>query len=102
MEISPSEQAVLDFQRAGQTLFDIWLKDNSHVYRRFCFIARKARRIGMKRWSARGVIHVMRWKSAIQDSDPTFKINNNISPMLARQAMKDYPELEGFFEVRDA
>jgi hypothetical protein len=43
----------------------------------------------------------MRWKSAIQDSDPTFKINNNISPMLARQAMADYDELKGFFEVRE-
>ena len=101
LDFQRANQAVLDFQRAEQTLFDIWVKDNSAVYRRFCYVARKAKQGGMKRWSARGVIHVLRWKSTIQDSDPTFKINNNISPMLARQAMQDHPELKGFFEVRD-
>ena len=82
--------------------FLLWLKDkdNRKAYQAFLEIALAAKRGGMKRWSARGIAHVMRYQTAISDGDKTFKINNNATPMLARQAHKDEPELTGFFETR--
>ena len=78
-----------------------WLYDNRHIYRKFKALALQARANGQKHWSARAIIHIMRWRMRIrQRGDATFKINNNYSPGLGRLAMAEYPELKGFFSTR--
>lgn len=80
-----------------------WLEDNQHIYRRFKRMAKYAKRCGRKHYSARAIIQVIRWETEIsQRGDKTFRINNNVTPGLARLAMHDEPELKGFFRCRDS
>ena len=72
------------------------------AYNGFVELALMMRRRGRKRWSARGIIHVLRWNTAIADKDKVFKINNNNSKLWAERAMREYPELAGFFNTRES
>ncbi len=72
------------------------------LYQAFVEIALKAKRAGMRRWSARAIIEVLRYETAISDADKVFKINNNQTPKLAQRAMSEQPELVGFFQRRRA
>lgn len=59
---------------------------------------------GFRRYSARTIVEWLRHNSAIQ-ADPTgqFKINDHITPTLARDFMDDHPEAPPrFFEMRGA
>jgi len=51
-------------------------------------------------YGARGIVEVLRFHTLIKGKDPTFKINNNMTPLLARISMAMFPRLNGFFETR--
>jgi hypothetical protein len=53
-----------------------------------------------EKYSARAIIYYLRHQTAIGDNDLDFKVNNNISPMLARASMEMFPRLNAFFETR--
>jgi len=58
---------------------------------------------GFNHYSARTIISYMRFHFHFKhgpDNQDLFKINNNWTPYMARYAMKNVPELAGFFEVR--
>ena len=55
---------------------------------------------GVKKYSARAIIHRIRWHYAIERGDPDFKCNNNWTPKMARDFIKKYPAYTGFFETR--
>ena len=83
--------------------FFLWIKKNQHIYRKFKQMAFMEKRLGRKHYSARKIIQDMRWDTNIrQAGDQTFKINNIFTPGLARLAMRDEPELKGFFRCRDS
>ena len=63
-------------------------------------IALQAKRMGWKRWSTKGVCEVLRWQTSIDTESLGLKINNNHTAFLARDLMRLYPELDGFFELR--
>jgi len=50
--------------------------------------------------SARAIIYFLRHQTLVGDNDLDFKINNNISPILARSSMEMFPALNNFFETR--
>ena len=77
-----------------------WLADNMGLYRDFVATAHRAQRRGIHRWSARAILHVMRWESGTREEYGPLKINNNSSPGLARLAMACWPDLADFFETR--
>lgn len=78
-----------------------WLHDNWHVYDKFVALARQAKDAGYSKWSARSIVHVMRWQTAIVErSRSGLKINDHASPGLARLAMGMEEDLSDFFEVR--
>ena len=62
----------------------------------------RAKRRGIKRWSADAMFHVLRWESALAtDADDIgVKVNNNYSSLAARDLMDLHPDLEGFFSLR--
>ena len=74
------------------------------VYRLFCDLAEQMRATGRRRYSARTILHVIRWHRALE-SDPRedegFKINNNYSSRYARMLITERPEFEGFFSLRE-
>lgn len=81
--------------------FWAWLDKNEHVYQAFVRLAIRGQKKGLRHWSARAIIHVLRWQTAMEDSDELFKINNSYTPGLARLAMQEYPLLNDFFLIRE-
>lgn len=83
--------------------FMAYLPDNLHVYEAF---EREALRIvarGFAHYSARTILHVLRHHSALQeDAGGQWKLNNNVSPYLARLFALDHPAHENLFEYREA
>lgn len=82
--------------------FKIFHKANPHVYKLFKKFARQAKEAGRDRWSARDIVHRIRWFVNIETNDPTsdFKINDHYSPYYARKLVKQDDSFDGFFEMR--
>ena len=81
--------------------FWAWLRKNEHVYDEFVKLARRAKRRGAKCWSARGIIHVLRWRTGLREGDQNaLKLNDHSTPGLARLAMEREKDLTGFFRTR--
>lgn len=79
--------------------FEQWLQQNPEIWREFCGLADRMRK-QRDHWSARAILHVLRWNRALRDpTDPLFKINNNWSAGMARR----YNAERGveFFHLRD-
>lgn len=55
---------------------------------------------GFVKYSARAVLHRIRWHYHIDKGDKSFKCNNNWTPRLSRWFMDKHPELGEFFETR--
>jgi hypothetical protein len=81
--------------------FWAWLQLNPHLFGAFVEVARRLQNLGFKRYSAQGIICVLRFQSDVGElGRGTLQINNNAASGLARLAMSMYPELKGFFETR--
>lgn len=65
-------------------------------------LALRIARTGFERYSARAVLHRIRWHYQIDKGDRGFKANNNWTPRLARWFMEKHPELDNFFETRSS
>jgi len=78
-----------------------WLARNKPIYNDF---AAKALAISRRRdhYSARAILHVIRYETALKDSEGVVKINNIWSPGMARLFMEEHPELRGFFKTRNS
>lgn len=65
--------------------FRAWLEANWAIWFEFQKLADAMRLTGRSYYSARAVLHVLRWHRALKDStEPVLKINNNRSAELAR------------------
>jgi len=58
-------------------------------------------RDGWERYSARAILHRIRWHMSVEKKDREFKANNNWTPELSRWFMKKYPAYGAFFELRE-
>ena len=63
-------------------------------------IALELKHRGHQRYSVDGVFHIARWETGESTGDLNLKINNNYSAFAARDLMEQYPQLEGFFQLR--
>lgn len=54
-----------------------------------------------KRYSARAILHRIRWHFQIDRGRRGFKCNNNWTAGMARWFMNKHPELNKFFELRE-
>ena len=55
---------------------------------------------GFDKYSARAVLHRIRWHFHIERGHREFKCNNNWTPEMARWFMRKHPHHDGFFETR--
>lgn len=55
---------------------------------------------GYKRWSMDALFHVLRFQTALTTGNIGLKLNNNYTALAARDVMSEYPELDGFFQLR--
>lgn len=77
--------------------------DRAHpeVFDRFRSKARELLSAGHEHYSARTIFEVLRWESDLNPNrDGGFKIDNTFIPKFARKLIEQYPEFEGFFELR--
>lgn len=72
-----------------------------HICEMFEKLTMKAKRAGMDKYSARAILHAMRWEEQVERGDIDFKVNNNYSARLARWLMKKRPGMLGFFNTRE-
>jgi hypothetical protein len=80
--------------------FLVWLPKNLHIWDAFVDQATAVHKRGFKHYSARTIIHVLRHHSALNEEGGEWKINNNISPYLARLFDLKYPNMAGMWEFR--
>lgn len=85
-----------------QSDFEIFDNANPMVYRLFKKFAWQVKLKGHNHYSARSIIHRLRWHVLFEtESDDGFKINDHWSPYYARKLMAEYPGTFGtFFELR--
>lgn len=75
---------------------------NPQVYELFKRFAFQAIAKGFGAYSARTLIHLIRWHTSVETSDPDgFKVNDHHSPYYSRLFMRDYPEHGAFFRTKD-
>lgn len=82
--------------------FERWDRLNPKIYGLFRKFALEAMDAGYKKYSARTIIHRIRWHIEIETRGDKFKINDHWSPYYARKFDKDFPQHKGFFRQRKA
>jgi len=55
---------------------------------------------GFEQYSARAILHRIRWHHHVDKGDKDFKCNNNWTPRMSRWFLAKHPELPDFFETR--
>lgn len=96
-------QALLPFIRdaSHEAQFMEFHERNPHVYRLFCRFCDELIASGRTRYSARTILHRIRWHVDTQtDSGDGLKINNNHSPFYARMWASEHPRHSDFFQTR--
>ena len=64
-------------------------------------IARELRSMGKDRYSINGLFEILRWETRHTTGDHGLKMNNNHRAFAARDLMSNYPDLDGFFAIRE-
>lgn len=85
---------------AIQIKFNQFDNDNPHVYAAFRDRALRAVKSGLKKYSAKTIIEVIRWHYDIETKGDELLLNNNYTAYYARKFMDEYPMYRGFFETR--
>jgi hypothetical protein len=81
--------------------FEQYDKDNPQIWQAFIHFTLQTMGKGFSRYSANGIFEVIRWHYAFKNGDKQFKVNNIYRPDYARKFMKQFPQHEGFFEIRE-
>lgn len=79
---------------------DAFIKANPKVWRYFVNLCLEVKRAGARQWSSKAAFEVMRYMATLQSVGEDFKLPNSYTSRFARRAMRDVPELQGFFELR--
>ena len=80
--------------------FIVFDKENPEIYALFRKLALKAFAVRDK-YSAMGILHVMRWESMLHNNhEGDYRVNNAWGSHFAKKFMAELPEYEGFFELR--
>lgn len=100
------DQLELDWEeRRRSTIterFDAFDAANPQVMLRLATMARALKERGIRRYGIQALFEVLRYQSALRTSDPNsaFKLNNDYAAPYAREIMRRFPDLDGFFSVR--
>jgi len=97
------EQIDINFQEfKDPTAFELYDQDHPQVWKAFERFTHDAIRKGFKNYGARSIFEAIRWHTGVNAEFPDgFKVNNTFTPDYARKFMKQYPEHEGYFRIRN-
>ena len=59
------------------------------------------KRLNYTRYSINGIFEALRWETRYSTGDLGLKVNNNHRAFAARDLMTQYPQLDGFFQLRE-
>lgn len=87
---------------SNQERFEAFVRAYPEMADAFARIARITRAKGHVRYSAKGLLELIRWDSNLAgvESEGTFKLNNIFSPYFARHLIEQDPTFKDFFETR--
>lgn len=77
-----------------------YLKRHPNIYQMFAHFTWEAILAGAKDFGARAVLERMRWETNVRGDKADFKLNNNLTPFLARKFMRENPQVGEIFETR--
>jgi hypothetical protein len=75
-------------------------EENPRIWIEFIKYSKEAKTKGFQNYSAKGIFEIIRWNTTAKGND-SFKLNNNYHADYARKMMKEYPEFDGFFRIRE-
>lgn len=95
-------QAELNFADAELTDFELYDEQHPQVWRSFEKFTFDALRRGFKNYGARSIFELIRWHTGVNAEFPEgFKVNNTFTPHYARKFMREHPEHDGYFRIRE-
>ncbi len=80
--------------------FDAFDQANPEIWDLFVVFTMDRINLGYSNFSARAILHRIRWESGVGAAGG-FKIDNNTSPWYARKFHQAYPRYAGFFRMRE-
>ena len=80
--------------------FAHFMAENPHVFDTFCRVALEMIGRGVKRYSADGIGHVLRWDAIQGVRGEEYRINNSYVRFFAERFVERYPQHADFFERR--
>ena len=82
-----------------QAKFEQYHSANPEIWNMFKELTFQLIKAGRRHYSADGILHAIRWNTALRGNDER-KINNNYSSMYSRMFTANFPEHKDFFEQR--
>lgn len=79
--------------------FEQYDNENPQIWQAFIFYTMETIGKGFSNYSSRGVFEIIRWHSGVTGKG-IFKVNNNFSADYAKKFMKEFPQHDGFFRIR--
>lgn len=76
-------------------------EQNPHVYRALVQLARQLKAAGRRRFGIGALFERLRFEAALRTWGDEFRLNNNYRSRYARLIMRQEPDLDGFFELRE-
>lgn len=80
--------------------FKAYHQKRPDIYKAFIQKTFQMFRTGRKHYSHWTIMNVIRWHFDLENSETTFKVNNNFFACYARLAIFHHPELADFFQLR--
>lgn len=80
--------------------FAVWSFENPAIVSRFITEANRLWNRGRRHYSARTIVEWIRHETSLHEESGEFKINNNMTPDLARHYLEIYPDRAELFELR--
>jgi hypothetical protein len=93
-------ETLFDQKSRLQQAFDEFDAENPEVWKEFRRIAFELIEKGFKRYGAKAIFEVIRYKKAIETNGSEFKLNNNLAAYYARKFINLYPNHADFFQTR--
>lgn len=89
------------FEHPHRVAYDKFVEANPWVLPRLAHLARGMKNHGLRHYGIAPLVEVLRYEYHMtNDPSSEWKINNNYRAFLARDLMRLYPELDGFFDTR--
>lgn len=81
--------------------FNDFNEKNPEVYALFKRFTFQAISNGHKRLSAWMIANRIRWETQIETVNDDYKISNDYIALYSRKFMRDYPQYDGFFKIKE-